>query len=119
MLDRLPAPLLRLEGAALAVAAVALYADGVHSWLLFAVLILAPDLGMLGYLANERIGAATYDLVHVTAWPLAVGVVGVLGNSETAIAVALVWLAHIGVDRAFGYGLKYGTGFKDTHLQRV
>jgi hypothetical protein len=117
--DRLPLPLLRLEGLVLAVAAVALYADGDHSWLLFALLILAPDLSMVGYLAGPRVGALTYDLAHTSAWPVALGTAGVLADSGAAVAVALIWLAHIGVDRALGYGLKYGTAFTDTHLQRV
>ena len=118
-LDRLPLTLLRVEGIAVAVAAVALYAHGDHSWLLFALLILAPDLSMLGYLAGTRVGALVYDIVHTSAWPVALGAVGVLADSDSAVAVALIWLAHIGVDRALGYGLKYPTGFKDTHLQRV
>jgi len=118
-LDRLPLTLLHVEGIAVAVAAVALYVHGDHSWLLFALLILAPDLSMLGYLAGTRAGALAYDLVHTSAWPVALGAVGVLTDNDSAVAVALIWLAHIGVDRALGYGLKYPTGFKDTHLQRV
>ena len=96
-----------------------LYADGDHSWLLFALLILAPDLSFAGYAAGPRVGALVYDLAHTSAWPIAVGVVGVLAGSGAAVAVALVWLAHIGIDRALGYGLKYPTHFKDTHLQHV
>jgi hypothetical protein len=98
---------------------VALYADGGHSWWLFAALVLAPDLSALGFLAGPRVGTVSYDLVHTEAWPVALGAAGVLGGSETAIAVALVWLVHIGVDRAVGYGLKYPSAFRDTHLQRV
>ena len=119
MLDRLPRPLLRLEGLAVGVAAVVLYADGDHSWLLFALLILAPDLSFAGYVAGPRVGALVYDFAHTSAWPIALGVVGVVADSGSAVAVALVWLAHIGIDRALGYGLKYPTHFKDTHLQRV
>jgi Domain of unknown function (DUF4260) len=119
VLDRLPRLLLRLEGLAIGVASVVLYAEGDHSWILFALLILAPDLSFAGYAAGPRVGALVYDLAHTSAWPIAVGVVGVLAESETAIAVALVWLAHIGIDRSLGYGLKYPTQFKDTHLQRV
>lgn len=117
--DRIPRLLLHLEGAAVAVAAVVLYADGDHSWWLFAALVLAPDLSMLGYAAGPRAGALAYDLVHTEVWPVALGVAGVLAGSDAALAVALVWLVHIGVDRAVGYGLKYASGFKDTHLQRV
>jgi hypothetical protein len=111
--------LLRLEGLAIAVGAVVLYADGDHSWWLFLVLALAPDLAFVGYAAGPAAGAAAYNLVHNLVLPIALGCAGVLWDSDRAIAVALVWIAHIGVDRAVGYGLKYPTEFKDTHLQRV
>ncbi|HEX7255325.1 MAG TPA: DUF4260 domain-containing protein [Gaiellaceae bacterium] len=111
--------LLRLEGLALGVGAVLLYADGDHSWWLFALLILAPDVSFLGYLAGPRVGAVAYNLLHNLVFPIALGTAGALAGSDPAVAVALIWLAHIGVDRALGYGLKYPTAFKDTHLQRV
>lgn len=74
---------------------------------------------MLGYLGGARLGAATYDLAHTTVLPIALGVGGVVGDGDTAVQLALVWLAHIGMDRALGYGLKYPTSFRDSHLQRV
>ena len=119
MLERAPATLLRLEGLALLGGAVALYIDRDFSWIAFAVLFLAPDLSMLGYLANARVGAATYDVAHTTVLPVVVGVTGVVTGTDVAAQVALIWLAHIGLDRLIGYGLKYPTAFKDTHLQRV
>jgi Domain of unknown function (DUF4260) len=119
MLDRLPSLLLRLEGMVVLAAAVALYFDAGFGWLLLLVLFLAPDLSMLGYLAGPRVGAASYDIVHTYALPVALGAVGVVAGAELATQLALIWLAHIGMDRALGYGLKYPTGFKDTHLQRV
>jgi Domain of unknown function (DUF4260) len=111
--------LLRLEGLAIGVGAVLLYADGDHSWWLFVLLILAPDVSFLGYLTGPRAGAAAYNLVHNLVFPIALGTAGLLADSDGARAVALIWLTHIGVDRALGYGLKYPTAFKDTHLQRV
>mgnify|MGYP006353251689 FL=1 len=119
MIERLPARLLRLEGLAVAAGALVLYFDAGYGWLVLVLLILAPDLSALGYLAGPRIGALTYDLAHTYAGPIALGVAGVLAGSGTATQLALVWLAHIGVDRMIGYGLKYPTGFRDTHLQRV
>ena len=74
---------------------------------------------MAAYAAGPRIGAAAYDVVHTYAIPVGLGAVGVVADTDSAIALALIWLTHIGVDRAIGYGLKYPTGFKDTHLQRV
>jgi len=119
MVDRLPRLLLHAEGAAVAVAAVTLYFHEGFDWWLLLVLALAPDLAMLGYLAGPRAGAAAYDIVHTYVLPVLLGAAGVIWDSDAALAVALIWLTHIGVDRALGYGLKYPSGFKDTHLQRV
>lgn len=111
-----PRTYLRVEGLAALAAALAVYValDG-PLWLL-AVLALAPDLAMLGYLAGPRVGAATYNVVHTYALPLAVGGAGVWLDARLAMLVAAVWAAHIGADRAFGYGLKYESGFRETHL---
>ena len=119
MLDRLPRVLLRVEGIALFISAVVLYFHADYPWWLFLVLALAPDLSMIGYLAGPRTGAAAYDAAHTTLLPIALGLVGVLTESEVAIQLALIWFAHIGADRALGYGLKYPTRFQDSHLQRV
>jgi Domain of unknown function (DUF4260) len=117
--ERLPRLLLHLEGVAVAVAALVIYFWAGHPWWLILVLALAPDLAMAAYAAGPRIGAAPYDVVHTYVLPVALGTVGVVADSDAAVAVALIWLIHIGVDRAIGYGLKYPSGFKDTHLQRV
>lgn len=117
--ERLPRLLLHVEGAVAAAAAVILYFWADHPWWLLVVLALAPDLAMVAYAAGPRVGAAAYDLVHTYALPVVLGVVGVVANAVAAVAVALIWVTHIGVDRAIGYGLKYPSGFKDTHLQRV
>ena len=84
-------------------------------WLL-AVLALAPDLSMLGYLGGPRVGSLTYNVVHTYALPLALGAAGFWGDLRPALLVAAVWAGHIGADRLFGYGLKFASGFKDTHL---
>jgi hypothetical protein len=119
VLERLPARLLRLEGAAIFAAALIVYLDADHEWWLFPLLLLAPDVGALGYLAGPRVGAAAYDATHFEALPVALGVAGLLGGSDVSVKLALIWIAHIGIDRAFGYGLKYPTDFKATHLQRL
>lgn len=118
-LERLPRLCLRLEGAAAGVAATTLYFHGHRPWWLFAALILAPDLSMVAFSFGPRAGAAAYDAVHTYLWPITLGVVGVVGDLSVATEIALIWGAHIGVDRALGYGLKYPSRFKDTHLQRV
>ncbi len=111
--------MLRIEGAAVLAAALAGYAHAGGSWLLLLVLFFAPDLAMLGYLAGPRIGSIAYDAVHTYALPVPLLAAGVLAGNALLIHLALIWLAHIGMDRLLGYGLKYATGFKDTHLQRV
>lgn len=111
-----PVLLLRAEGGALALAAVAGYAHFGSGWWMFALLLLAPDLSMLGYLAGPQVGAHVYNAAHTTVVPLALGVVGALAGAAVAVAVALIWLAHIGIDRALGYGLKYPDRFGHTHL---
>ena len=111
--------ILRAEGAALAAAAIAGFAWTGSSWWLFAALILVPDIAIAGYLAGPRLGALAYNLAHATIGPLALAVLGLAGGWRLALPVALVWLAHIGIDRALGYGLKEASGFKDTHLGRI
>jgi Domain of unknown function (DUF4260) len=117
--QRLPRVLLRLEGLAVLVGALVLYFDADFGWVLLVVLFLAPDLSFVGYILGPRTGALCYDAVHTEIFPIALGTAGVVGNAEPAIKIALIWLAHIGMDRLLGYGLKYPTEFKDTHLQRV
>ncbi len=107
---------LRLEGAAVLVTAVAAFAYLGASWWLFAALILAPDLAMLGYVAGTRAGALTYNLVHLYLWPGGLLVWALAGGPGWAGALAAVWAAHIGMDRALGYGLKEPDAFRHTHL---
>jgi hypothetical protein len=108
--------LLRLEGAAAFAAALALYGHSGFSWPAFALLFLAPDLSMLGYLAGPRTGANSYNLVHTYIAALALSLAGFFGGVPLAFAGGLIWVAHIGFDRALGYGLKYPSGFNNTHL---
>ena len=118
MLTR-PAAMLRVEGATMLAGTVLMYWIGGGSWWLFALLLLAPDVSMVGYLAGPRIGAVAYNAFHSYPLPAALGLVGLLVGAPLVVSVALVWFAHIGMDRLMGYGLKYPTGFKDTHLQKV
>lgn len=118
---RAPAPglLLRAEGALLFVVCVAAYAHLDGSWWLFAALLLLPDVGLVGYLAGPHTGALTYNLTHTLVAPIGLALIGLSTHASTLVALASIWAAHIGIDRAFGFGLKYATGFRDTHLQRV
>lgn len=114
-----PAVLLRLEGLAVFIIVVALYAHLRGSGLLFAALLLVPDVSMIAYGLGKQVGANVYNVVHLYALPLALAVAGLAAGSPLVVHIALIWLAHIGMDRLFGYGLKYPTDFKDTHLSRL
>jgi hypothetical protein len=114
-----PGTLLRLEGLALGAGALVVYFHADYSVWLFVALILAPDVSFAAYAGGPRIGALGYNVLHTLVGPLLVGTVAVVAGWELGAEIALIWFAHIGVDRLMGYGLKYPTGFKDTHLQRV
>jgi hypothetical protein len=115
----LPRLLLRLEGLAFALLAVLVFDRLGESWWLFAALVLAPDLSFFGYLAGPRIGACIYNAAHSLIGPVLLAAFGVLMQNNLLTAVATIWIAHIGFDRALGYGLKYGQGFTFTHLGRI
>ena len=115
----LPRLLLRTEGGVLLAASALLYARLGVSWIAFVALLLVPDVAMLGYLGNSRLGAVTYNLTHTYAPPALLALVATLTGSRAAYATALVWLAHIGMDRLLGYGLKYPMSFHHTHLGTI
>jgi len=108
--------LLRLEGFAVLAVALAAYAHAGFSWSTFALLFLVPDLSMLAYLGGRRAGALGYNIAHTYAFALVPALAGYAGGVPAAAAGGLIWIAHIGFDRMLGYGLKYPTGFGDTHL---
>ena len=86
---------------------------------MFAALFLTPDLFMLGYLFGPRAGARAYNFGHTYLAPLAMCVLAYWTNVPSLFPVCVIWVAHIGFDRLLGYGLKYETTFKDTHIGRV
>jgi hypothetical protein len=108
--------LLRMEGLAIFAAAVVAFHVLGGNWWLFAALILAPDLSMLGLLAGYRTGARAYNVAHTYTLPLALGAIGWLSGTAWLVSVALIWIAHIGIDRALGYGLRYPAVEQATHL---
>jgi hypothetical protein len=114
-----PRLILRGEGAAAAVAGIWLFMQGGQSWWLFAILLLAPDLAFAAYAAGARVGAVAYNAVHSTLGPLLLAAAAWWGGSDLALALAGIWLTHVGMDRALGYGLKYSSAFHDTHLGRI
>lgn len=114
-----PRLLLRLEGAALLLAAMAGYQVLGASWATFALLFLVPDLSFAGYLGGPRLGAITYNALHSTIGVAGLATVAYFGDVATLWPIVLIWLAHVGFDRALGYGLKYGSAFQATHLGRI
>jgi hypothetical protein len=98
-------------------ASLAAYAQiGAH-WGIFAFLFLGPDLSMLAYLAGPRVGAVVYNAFHTYLAPALVG--GVLLLLDKRIwPLVVIWTAHIGLDRMLGFGLKFASGFRDTHLSQ-
>ena len=114
-----PSVLIRLEGAVVVALSVFIYRQDQFSWFLFAAFFLAPDLSMLGYLATVRVGAGVYNFVHTFFKPGVLLAIVILTSRPQFLPFALIWIAHIGFDRMLGFGLKYPTRFKDTHLQHV
>jgi hypothetical protein len=111
--------LLRLEGLALLAGMTLLYGVWGGSWWIFLVLFLAPDLSFAAYLGGPRWGAIGYNAAHSYLAPTVLMVAGFGLAAPLPLSFAMIWLAHIGFDRALGYGLKYPAGFGFTHLGRI
>lgn len=110
---------MRAEGLAALVAGIAgwLALGGEWPWLV--VLILSPDLSMLGYLRGTHAGAITYNLAHNWATAGLVLGIGLVFAAPPVALAGTILVAHTGFDRILGYGLKYPTSFQDTHLGRI
>src|ERR1700754_4524403 len=117
--DDRPRRILRAEGFALFALCIFVYSKLGISWWLFGALILAPDLSAAGYLRGPRFGAQLYNAFHATVLPIILGICGYVLEWQLGIALGTIWLAHIGMDRMLGFGLKYESGFGDTHLGKI
>jgi hypothetical protein len=111
--------LLRLEGLTLFAGMVLLYDVWGSSWWVFAALFLVPDLSFIAYLSDPRTGAVVYNAAHSYMAPVALLTTGFAIGEPLVLSIAMIWLAHIGIDRALGYGLKYQAGFGFTHLGHI
>jgi hypothetical protein len=111
--------LLRLEGLVLFLGMTLLYAVWGGSWWVYFILFLAPDVSFAGYLVGPREGAIIYNAAHSYMAPVALMTAGFAGAEPLVLSLAIIWLAHIGIDRALGYGLKYAAGFGFTHFGRI
>ena len=107
---------LRLEGLVLLIATIIAFSGQHQRWWLYPALLLAPDIFMLGYLANTKVGAFFYNLGHSYFAPALVILFSWRADNKLNLAIGIIWLGHIGWDRLLGYGLKYDSSFKLTHL---
>ena len=107
---------LRLEGVILFIASLFLFASTHQHWWWVPVLLLAPDLFMAGYARSSKLGALIYNVGHTYLLPASFSLYGWHSHRPLLLATGLIWLAHIGMDRFAGYGLKYDDNFKHTHL---
>jgi hypothetical protein len=116
----MPLRILRSEGLVLLAAALGGYFVGLDQpWWLVPALLFVPDVSMAGYARSVRAGAMMYNVAHSYPAPAVLGLLASVAGEPLWQGVALVWFAHIGMDRAMGYGLKYETDFRDTHLGRI
>ncbi|WP_404451518.1 DUF4260 domain-containing protein [Virgibacillus necropolis] len=111
--------LLHIEGFVVLMLALYFYAQTEIGWGWFFLLLLAPDLSMFGYMVNKKIGSYVYNLFHTYSLPLLLIILTFSMHQELLVAMGIIWVAHIGMDRMFGYGLKYATDFKSTHLNKI
>jgi hypothetical protein len=114
-----PKLLLHAEGLVALIAACIAYHKLSLSWIEFAMFFLAPDVSIAGYFFGKKVGALAYNSAHTYLIPFVLGLVAYFANLPLLAPIAVIWIAHIGFDRLLGYGFKYETDFKDTHLSRV
>lgn len=111
---------LRLEGLAVLISAFICYASTYSNlWKIFFILFFAPDISFLGYLIDKKVGAFVYNVMHSYVSPLCIGILFWSLSFTDLNYIILIWVAHIGFDRALGYGLKYSSGFTSTHLGKI
>lgn len=111
--------LLRLEGVAIFLFSLMAYEFMGFQWGFFVLVFLVPDLSLLAYFHSPRVGAVVYNIMHSYVLPLMLFAYGFFVSSSNANQLAIVWIAHIGFDRALGFGLKYSRGFRYTHFGKL
>lgn len=111
--------ILKLEELALFLASVYVLYYFNASWWLYLLILLGPDISMLGYLAGNKIGAWSYNLFHHKGIALVLIAIGLLMNYDALVTSGVILIGHASLDRVAGYGLKYESGFKFTHLGEI
>ena len=110
---------LKIEELAQFILGIFLFSQLDYVWWWFPALLLTPDVGMLGYFINTKIGAFTYNIIHHKAIAIAIGLSGFYLNNSLLILIGVILFSHASFDRIFGYGLKYPDSFKNTHLGSI
>jgi len=111
-----PRVFLRIEGVVLFIASLFLFSSTHQHWWWVPVLLLVPDVFMVGYARSTQLGALIYNIGHIYLVPMLIALYSWHNHRPLISAIGLIWLAHIGMDRLLGYGLKYDDNFKHTHL---
>ena len=111
--------LIKCEEAAMFLLSICLFAQLHFAWYWWLIWILAPDLSMIGYAAGNRVGAIAYNLVHHKGIAILLYLAGLYTVNENLQLAGLILFGHSSMDRGLGYGLKYFSGFQDTHLGRI
>jgi len=110
---------LRIEGLAIFILSIYGYSYQEFSWLTFFIFFLVPDISFLGYLVNSKVGAISYNFAHSLIGAAICFGLSIFYMNDMLSTISTIWFAHIGFDRALGYGLKYTKGFGYTHLGRI
>lgn len=111
--------ILSIEEAAMFGFSIFLFNQQDFAWWWYLALILTPDIGMLGYLGNPKLGAFTYNLFHHKAVGIVILITGYIVKDQTVILIGVILFGHSSLDRIFGYGLKYTDSFQNTHLGQL
>jgi hypothetical protein len=110
---------IKLEELGLFLLGIYLFDQMQYAWWWFLVLILVPDLSMIGYIFGNKIGALSYNIAHHRGISVVLYLVGIYCSLTSIQLLGVILFAHSAMDRMFGYGLKYETGFKFTHLGEI
>lgn len=119
LFDKHMKDLLRIEEFAMFLLGCMAFSTLPFAWWWFPLLLFVPDIGLLGYLINPKIGGVIYNVFHHKAIAILLGVLGIYLNDSWLQLVGVIFFAHSSMDRILGYGLKHLDAFKNTHLGQI
>jgi hypothetical protein len=111
--------IIKVEEACMLLVSVILNSQLPYPAWLFWLLFLTPDIGMLGYIINTKIGALSYNLLHHKGVAVLFYLAGLYFSNNALQFTGLLLFAHSSFDRMLGYGLKYSDSFQHTHLGQI